>query len=153
MASLKFRAGCFLPRYSLASRLLELLLEASREALNARPSTRPPAVRSSRAECWFVQQPYVGTFLHAPGELVSALASEGRERTLGIYSRPAGDAGHVLFDLELGERRIVSNVLERATPFMLDTVREPRVTGSCLLRRAAGLGLGSRVSRIATLVR
>ncbi len=51
-----------------------------------------------------------------------AIASTGSARTLGIYSCPAGVAGHVIFDLELGTRRIVSSVFERATPFVLDTV-------------------------------
>ncbi len=46
---LKFRAAYFLLRNSLAPRSLELLLEASREAMNGRPSTRP-AVRASRTE-------------------------------------------------------------------------------------------------------
>jgi hypothetical protein len=54
--------------------------------------------------------------LHAPGELVNASASVGRARTLRIYSHPAGDLGHVL--------------LERASPFTLETVRESNVTCS-----------------------
>ena len=66
LASLKFRAAYFLLRNALAPQLLEVLLKASREALNARPSTRP-TLQASRAERWFGHQSYVGMFLHAPG--------------------------------------------------------------------------------------
>ena len=41
VASLKFRAAYFLLRNALAPQLLDVLLEASREALNTRPTTRP----------------------------------------------------------------------------------------------------------------
>ena len=63
-ACLKFRAAYSLLRYALAPRLLEVLLEASRMALNARPSTRP-TLQASRTERWYGHQPYVGAFLHA----------------------------------------------------------------------------------------
>ena len=56
VASLKFRAAYFLLRNALAPQLLEVLLEVSREALNARPSTRP-MLQASRAERWFRHQP------------------------------------------------------------------------------------------------
>jgi hypothetical protein len=127
-ACLKFRAAYSLLRSALSPRLLEVLLEASRTALNARPSTRP-TIQASRAERWYGHQPYVGTFLHAPGELVEVPASDGSARTLGFYSCPDADSGHVVFDLELGARRVVPNVLGRASPFIVDTVRESKVTG------------------------
>jgi len=114
-ACLKFRAAYFLLRSALAPRLLEVLLEASRTALNARPSTRP-TLQALRAERWYGHQPYVGTFLHAPGDHVETPASAGSARTLGVYSCPAVDTGHVVFDLELGTRRIVPNMFGRATP-------------------------------------
>ena len=100
-ACLKFRAAYSLLRSALAPRLLEVLLEVSRTALNARPSTRP-TLQASRAERWYGHQPYVGTFLHAPGDLMETPASAGSARTLGVYFCPAVDTGHVVFDLELG---------------------------------------------------
>ncbi len=45
-----------------------------------------------------------------------------------MYSHSADEVGHVLFDPELGERRTVSAVFERTSPFMLDIGRESRVT-------------------------
>jgi hypothetical protein len=120
-ACLKLRAAYSLLRYALAPRLLEVLLEASRMALNARPSTRP-TLQASRTERWYGHQPYVGAFLHAPGDLVETPAHNGNARTLGVYSCPAEDAGHIVFDLELGSRRVVPNVFGRATPFIVDTV-------------------------------
>jgi hypothetical protein len=127
-ACLKLRAAYSLLRYALAPRLLEVLLEASRMALNARPSTRP-TLQASRTERWYGHQPYVGAFLHAPGDLVETPAHDGIARTLGIYSCPAEDAGHIVFDLELGSRRIVPNVFGRATPFIVDMVRASEITG------------------------
>ncbi len=56
VTSLKFGAAYILLRNALAPPLLEVLLEASREALNTRPFTRP-TLRASRAECWFGHQP------------------------------------------------------------------------------------------------
>ena len=77
-ACLKFRAAYSLLRSALSPRLLEVLLEASRTALNARPSTRP-TIQASRAERWYGHQPYVGTFLYA--RLVSTRAPMRTEGT------------------------------------------------------------------------
>ena len=129
VAKVKFRAVYYMQRHALAPSLLGPLLEASRLALNVRPSTRP-MVRASGAEAWFGHQPYVGLFLYDPGELVNIPAQAGGDRSIGFYLHPTGSGGHVVYDVGTASVRVASTVFDRVPSFLVDALRTASSTAS-----------------------
>jgi hypothetical protein len=114
VASLKYRnrrAAYFLLRNSLAPQLLGLLLEASREALNARPSTRPAAARAWLGAPNAIKGPTEATFQRQSGSHLLAIG-QSAERTQSLLAvtlvslaaqYPPGQVEFVVLDAHAAE--------------------------------------------------